>query len=567
MDNPVTIIEADEIDPRLKGVADHLAGAMSLAARKAALHAANPTQNPIDEAGGSLEAVLYARLKTRAPKRQQAAIARATAAPAPAGALAAIDLKSATPIMQQLGGVAIADGARQSFRDLVRQPAPPPAPGDGGGAPASFDDDNTVLNIRIRRIECVQETAGWGDDEILLGGAVTNNQGASAKVDRMNIGDMTDDTDPPGPDDTARRIRVYHPPRLFHAFPLANGINGSLRDSGWPKAYIATLVLCEQDEGGFPDFLKTLLEAVKSDVVKYVSTTLGAEIGGAIGTALFPGLGTAIGSAIGALVSFLLDSLIGEFVEIWEDDEFPPVTFTMRVNGYHGGQGAFTSAPHTLTARDSGIYKIELDGQSVWPTGFGNRLDAAVNWQNGKRYFFSGARYARYDAAAGQVDDGYPKKIADGWPGLWADGVDAGVAWNNGKAYFFKGDQYVRVDMATKKVDAGYPRRISDGWKGSFTRDIDAAVLWPDGKGYFFKGDSYVRVDAASKAADPGYPKKIADNWKGLWAAGLDAAFVGSRHGEPCAFFFKDKQWVAYGVKADRVLGDPQSTGRKWPGL
>jgi hypothetical protein len=103
--------------------------------------------------------------------------------------------------------------------------------------------------------------------------------------------------------------------------------------------------------------------------------------------------------------------------------------------------------------------------------GFGDNLDAAVNWGNGKAYFFRGDQYVRYDVATDKVDDGYPLPIVQSWAGFgdigFGDNLDAAVNWGNGKAYFFKGDQYLRYDVAGNAADGGYPQPIAASWAGT----------------------------------------------------------------------------------------------------
>jgi hypothetical protein len=114
---------------------------------------------------------------------------------------------------------------------------------------------------------------------------------------------------------------------------------------------------------------------------------------------------------------------------------------------------------------------------------FGTGIDAAVNWGNGKAYLFKGGEYIRHDIAADTIDPGYPKPIAGNWGGvagtIFAQDIDAAVNWGNGKVYWFKGDQYGRFDVGSKALDAGYPRAISAGWPGVFTAGVSGAVEWP----------------------------------------------------------------------------------------
>jgi hypothetical protein len=105
-----------------------------------------------------------------------------------------------------------------------------------------------------------------------------------------------------------------------------------------------------------------------------------------------------------------------------------------------------------------------------------------VNWGNGKVYFFKQDHYVRYDIATDLVDVG-PAPISRFWthlPDFFHRDIDAAVNWGNGKVYFFKQDHYVRYDIATDLVDVG-PAPISRFWThlpDFFHRDIGVAVNW-----------------------------------------------------------------------------------------
>jgi matrix metalloproteinase-14 (membrane-inserted) len=205
-------------------------------------------------------------------------------------------------------------------------------------------------------------------------------------------------------------------------------------------------------------------------------------------------------------------------------------------------------------------------------TGIGNlkSIDSAVNWGNGKAYFFKGNQYIRYDIKADKADPGYPKPInQSNWPGFpWNDGITAAVNWGNGKAYFFNGNQYIRYDIASDKTDPGYPNSINQStWPGLPWNEIDAGVNWGNGKAYFFRGNQYIRYDIAFDKADLGYPKPInQSNWPGLPWDQIDAA---ANWGNGKAYFFKGNQYIRYDIKADKAdPGYPKPINQSnWPGL
>jgi len=166
---------------------------------------------------------------------------------------------------------------------------------------------------------------------------------------------------------------------------------------------------------------------------------------------------------------------------------------------------------------------------------FTSGVDAAINWGkvdgHDTAFFFKGDEYIRYDIEQHRVDAGYPKKIGNAFPGMTFQKVDAVINWLNGKAYFFSGDEFIRYDITTNKVDPGYPKKIGNAFPGmTFSSGVDACVEWgkieEHNTAFFFKGDEYIRYDMEQHRVDAGYPRKIGNAFPGLMfsAPGSEAA-------------------------------------------
>jgi hypothetical protein len=170
---------------------------------------------------------------------------------------------------------------------------------------------------------------------------------------------------------------------------------------------------------------------------------------------------------------------------------------------------------------------------TAMPASFTQGIDAAVPWPDGYVYFFKGPQYVRWDATDDTVEASfYPHDTAEKWPALpasFAAGVDAAINWGDGRAFFFKGPKYVRYDIANDFVDPKiYPRAISEGWPdfpAAFKSGVDAAVNWGNGSAYFFKGASYLNYDVKNSAVRPGYPLPITE--PGKWPELVRAGFTG----------------------------------------
>jgi hypothetical protein len=138
----------------------------------------------------------------------------------------------------------------------------------------------------------------------------------------------------------------------------------------------------------------------------------------------------------------------------------------------------------STNAVDAQVRTIAEAWAGLDSAGFADGIEAAVNWGSGKVYLFKADSYAGYDIGADRMDEGFPRSIADDWTGLndvgFGEGIDAAVNWGNGKVYLFKGDLYVRYDLAADRMDDGYPLSIADSWSGlaaaGFADGVDA--IW-----------------------------------------------------------------------------------------
>ncbi|MEX2669186.1 hemopexin repeat-containing protein [Candidatus Uabimicrobium amorphum] len=179
-------------------------------------------------------------------------------------------------------------------------------------------------------------------------------------------------------------------------------------------------------------------------------------------------------------------------------------------------------------------------------------INAICSWQSrGSYYFFKGNKYVKQGNQASAA-----KAIAANWNGLWSD-VDAAIEFNNNKIYFFKGRHYRTYDMKTYKL--GKKNNIASNWSGLWSSGIDAAVRWGDNI-YFFKGSQYLSY--SMKTYKSSAPKPIAGNWSGLWANGIDA---GVTWNNGYIYFFKGSEFMRYNQKTYKTEGPwPISS---WKGL
>jgi len=164
-----------------------------------------------------------------------------------------------------------------------------------------------------------------------------------------------------------------------------------------------------------------------------------------------------------------------------DDTTWPGLGFSGRniigaFNGLNGkayfffSDGTYSRYDIAADHADAGYPQRVTDEN--WPGlgAFGPSISGALNWTDNKvQIFINDGQYLRYDLTADKTDAGYPQKITNkNWPGLEKYGtlITAAVNFQNGKAYFFLGDgRYLRYDVAADRMDPGYPQKITaENW-------------------------------------------------------------------------------------------------------
>ncbi|XP_076822278.1 matrix metalloproteinase-19-like isoform X2 [Clavelina lepadiformis] len=106
--------------------------------------------------------------------------------------------------------------------------------------------------------------------------------------------------------------------------------------------------------------------------------------------------------------------------------------------------------------------------RKVSDLGIPKNLDAAMQWgSDGMMYVFKGDRFyqfSEYSSYDGSVKSP-AKKISKFWEGIPL-APDGAIQWKNGKTYFFKGNSYWRYSGMNKETDPNYPRGVKKYWIG-----------------------------------------------------------------------------------------------------
>nr|VFK63844.1 MAG: Hemopexin [Candidatus Kentron sp. UNK]VFK70947.1 MAG: Hemopexin [Candidatus Kentron sp. UNK] len=301
-------------------------------------------------------------------------------------------------------------------------------------------------------------------------------------------------------------------------------------------------------------------------------------------------------------------------------EEFPalPAKFTAGISAALDGLDGKTYLFHD---DDCAIIELE-DGETTvtetrtnekWglidnPIADSGAVDAAFVGLDGRTYLFSGARYTRYSGSDyTQVDDGFPRDIAEDWEGLTS--VTAAFVLDN-KTYLFgagedganlyvrystlhvEEDDYLEVDeedpnarvievkLANRPdvdeievfpapVDAEFWSLPDSLTGGAEDFQIDAIMNGPEGKVYLFAGGKYIEHDHASRWWSE--PKTLSEQWdrvpEGL--GNTKAAFTG-KDGRTYLFYLdvRDEQNKFLRFSDPELYnldnGYPRPTSRYW---
>lgn len=331
-------------DPKVLALARRVLHSVSAATARVTAHHADAARFPLPADGRAIEHVLNNRFRAMPADRQRRASERVTGILAQKtlrarwlGSAAGLDLRTSASVADLVRPKLVpADlGLTRAYIEGLRPVAARP---ETGFRPLQTLDK---LELRIRSVRCIDETDPelFSSDTILMGATTVDESGDTKKVPSFKVGSFDDG-----------KRKTYNPPKQLTMFSVLEG-------TAWPKSYFVTVVIAEQDNGGFPTFLQELYEGVKEEVI----AGLAAAIGGAIGAS-----GGPIGFVIGTVLGWVVGELFNLFKSWWEDDEFPPVT--LRCN--HAG----------INARWAGGATTSPEGRAWWKA-HGGYYEMFYDWR------------------------------------------------------------------------------------------------------------------------------------------------------------------------------------------
>ncbi|MCF6442145.1 hemopexin repeat-containing protein [Pseudoalteromonas luteoviolacea] len=268
-------------------------------------------------------------------------------------------------------------------------------------------------------------------------------------------------------------------------------------------------------------------------------------------------------------------------------------TYLFHDNEFVTIEGSTTS-PIAKTAQQWGKVANEIETSGI--------IDAALVGLDGRTYLFSGDLYVRYSGEAyDEVDDGFPRNIAQDWEGLTQ--VTAAFVLGN-KTYLFgrnednqptyvrystihlEEDDFLKADQRDPharnletvlkyRADVDeievFPAAMDDKFwslpasvtQGEDDFQIDAVMNGPDGKVYLFFGNHYIEHHHANRWWSE--PKLLTEKWQHLPQElnKVAAAFSG-KDGKTYLFF--DNKFIRFSNKSLEKVdnGYPKLTNKYW---
>ncbi|XP_023793492.1 stromelysin-3 [Cyanistes caeruleus] len=140
--------------------------------------------------------------------------------------------------------------------------------------------------------------------------------------------------------------------------------------------------------------------------------------------------------------------------------------------------------------------------------GIPSSVDATFEDPLGNIWFFQDSQYWIYD---GERRVSGPTPVVE--LGLPASPVQAALVWGaeKNKIYIFSGGSYWRFNPHRRQVDNIYPRAMAD-WRG-VPPEIDAAFQDELGFAYFLRGRDYWKFDPVQVKVLEGYPRQISQDF------------------------------------------------------